>query len=133
MIMHEDIIQKGPIRNGCTTQEFQKFWKTPRERVSSSISGIHNGHYISAAKDTYLSKLTAILSSLPWQMGVAPQRWKKSLNVEIEKKQGVRRLDKLRTIVLLESDFNTGTKLIYNKRMLENARTHNLIPDAQYH
>ena len=65
MIMHEDVIQKGPIRNGCTTQEFQKFWKTPRERVSSSISGIHNGHYISAAKDTYLSKLTAILSSLP--------------------------------------------------------------------
>ena len=74
MKMNEDIIQNGPIRNGCTTTEFQKFWKTSREKVSSSISGIHNGHYISAAKDNYLSKLTAILSSLPWQMGVAPQR-----------------------------------------------------------
>ena len=44
----------------------------------------------------------------------------------------MRRLDELRTIVLLEADFNTGTKLIFNKRMLDNARQHNLIPDSQY-
>lgn len=96
------------------------------------MSGLHNGHYIAAAHDTYLSKLTATLSSLPWQMGVATERWTTSLNVEIEKRSEERRLDKLRTIHLLEADFNTETKLIFNKRMLANARNHNLIPEPQY-
>ena len=132
MKMDESILQNGAIRNGCTTKEFQQFWKKPREKISSSLSGLHNGHYIAAAQDTYLSRLTATLSSLPWQMGVPTRRWTTSLIVEIEKRSGERRLDKLRTIHLLEADFNTGTKLIFNKRMLGNARTHNLIPDPQY-
>lgn len=132
MRINDRVILQGPLRNGCTTREFQRFWKKRREKISSPMSGIHNGHYISAAQDDYLSKLTSILSSIPWTMGITPQRWMKSLNVEIEKKKGFRRLDKLRTIVLLEADFNTGTKMIYNKRMLDNSRQHDLIPDFQY-
>lgn len=65
-------------------------------------------------------------------MGIPTERWTTSLNVEIEKRSGERRLDKLRTIHLFEADFNTGTKLIFNKRMLRNARDHVLIPDPQY-
>ena len=56
----------------------------------------------------------------------------KLLNVERGKKKGVRRLDEPRTIVLLEADFNTGTKMIFNQRMLDNARQHDLILDSQY-
>lgn len=65
MEIDDRILQNGPLRNGCTTQEFQQLWKKPREKISSSISGLHNGHYIAAAQDDYLSRLTATLSSLP--------------------------------------------------------------------
>ena len=132
MKMDPRIAANGPIRNGTTTFEFKKFWKRSREKISSSRSGIHNGHYVAAAQDDYLAKLTSQLSSLPWIMGTTINRWKTSVNVELEKKKGEKRLDKLRTIHLLEADFNTGTKLIYNQRMLTNARKFNLIPDSQY-
>ena len=68
MKMDDRIIHHGPLHNGCTTREFQKNWRKPREKILSSMSGIHNGHNISAAQDNYLSKLTSTLSSLPWTM-----------------------------------------------------------------
>ena len=74
MKIDEKNLQSGSLRNGCTTHEFQQFWKKPREKISSSLSGIYNGYYIAAANDTYLSKLTATLSPLPWQMGVPTER-----------------------------------------------------------
>ena len=125
MKMDPRIAANGPLRNGATTFEFKKFWKRSREKISSSRSGIHNDHYIAAAQDDYLAKLTSQLFSLPWIMGTTINRWKASVNVELEKKKGEKRLDKLRTMHCLEADFNTGTKLIYNQRMLSNARKFN--------
>ena len=48
------------------------------------------------------------------------------------KKTGVRLLKKLRTIHLLEADYNTDTKLIFAKRMMASAMKLNQIPEAQY-
>ena len=55
-----------------------------------------------------------------------------SLNVALEKKVGVRLLSRLRTIHILESDFNTGYKLHIAQRTMDNALQHGIIPDAQY-
>ena len=55
-----------------------------------------------------------------------------SLNVAIEKKVGIRTLEKLRTIHLLEADYNTGTKHIFSNRAMHNALIHKQIPESQY-
>ena len=40
--------------------------------------------------------------------------------------------NKQRTIHLLEADFSEGCKIIFSKRMMENARIHQFIPEEQY-
>ena len=39
-----------------TKEKFQKYWKQAREKTSSSISTVHFGHYMAAAKSKKLSK-----------------------------------------------------------------------------
>ena len=92
------------------------------------MSGIHNGHYIAAAQNEYTGLVTSLLSSVPWEMGHTLDRWKTSLNVALEKIPGVRHISKVRTILLLESDYNTGTKHIYANRTMHNAAKHRQIP-----
>ena len=41
-------------------------------------------------------------------------------------------ITKLRSILLLEADFNSANKQIYGIQMLSNARRHNLIPEVIY-
>ena len=64
---------------------FNKFWRQGRKKISSSMSHIHNGHYIAATFSYFLSTITAHLSSLPWELGCTIKQWQKSLNVAIEK------------------------------------------------
>ena len=59
-------------------------------------------------------------------------RWMTSLNVALEKVAGVRLLSKLRTIHLLEADFNTATKLIFAQRTMDRALDTNQILQSQY-
>jgi hypothetical protein len=54
------------LRLSCeiTKEDFQQYWRKPRERTSSSISGLHYGHYKAAATDDTLSKIHALLTEL---------------------------------------------------------------------
>ena len=92
----------------------------------------HNGHYISSTLLLYLRMILAELASIPWEFSISLAWWRKSLNVALEKVRGVRLLSKLRTIHLLEADFNTGTKLIFAQRMMVHAYKHGQIPESQY-
>ncbi len=47
----------------------------------------------------------------------------------LEKTLGVTLVTKLQAILLMEGDFNTHTKIIYSVRMLNNAHTHNFMPE----
>ena len=66
-------------------KNYNKFWKQGMEKISSSMSLIHNGHYIAATFSAFLSTLTAHLASIPWEIGYTLARWQKSLNVAIKK------------------------------------------------
>ena len=50
----------------------------------------------------------------------------------LEKLQGCTLLTKLRAILLMEADFNHLHKDIFGYRMLENARSHGLMPDENF-
>ena len=47
--MDDSIRQAKPVEISTTFDTYKKFWKKKRENISSSMSGIHNGHYIAAA------------------------------------------------------------------------------------
>ncbi len=47
----------------------------------------------------------------------------------LEKVKGCSLVSKLRSILLMEVDFNCASKILYGLRMLDNAQQHALMPD----
>ncbi len=60
------------------------------------------------------------------------ERWSRGLSVMLEKTLGVTLVTKLRTILLMEGDFNAANKMVYGVRMLNSARDHNLMPEELF-
>lgn len=54
---------------------FQYYWKRAKERMSSSYSKLHFGHYKAAAKSKLLSEVQALKLSLFTKTGTSPERW----------------------------------------------------------
>ena len=127
-----DVMNAPEVNTTTYMEDFCSFWKAGREKIVSSMSKIHNGHYIAATTSIFLATITTTLCSIPWEIGETLKRWRYSLNVALEKKLGIRLLDKLRTIHLLEADYNTGRILIFAQRMMDNAAKLHQIPESQY-
>ena len=82
---------------------FSHSWKQMKERTSSR--GLHFGHFRAATEYDDIMEIHYRMAEIPFRTGYVPQRWKKANNVMILKKEGVSDLDRLRTLVLFESDF----------------------------
>jgi hypothetical protein len=91
------------------TQEiWQQKWKKKKEETSSSVSGLHFGHYISGAHSDEISDFHALKTSLAIVHGISLGRWSKGLCVMLEKVLGVKLITKLHAILLMEADFNAS-------------------------
>lgn len=89
-----------------TTEDFQDYWQTANERISSSFSGLHFGHYKAASFDRVLSSMHAAKLSACARKGLPLARWGRGVTVLLEKICGYNYVHKLRAICLLEADFN---------------------------
>jgi hypothetical protein len=120
------------IEDWVHRQDFQKWWSTAREATESSKSRLHFGRYKAGASDKVISQLHATSLNTIREIGVAPDRWRQSITVLLEKVFGVRLIDKLRAICLLEADFNWLNKLIFAHRLEQHCRKHGLVPAEQF-
>ena len=68
------LVGDGKVDVIITKEDFQHFWKRAKERMSSSISTQHFGHYCAAAKSDYLSEVHAKKLSLISKTGSPPER-----------------------------------------------------------
>jgi len=91
-------------------EEFNRGWRKAREQTASSPSKVHFGHYMAGTFNPTIAILTAKMAELPQMQGISLKRWKKGLNVLLEKIPGNCNLDKLHIIVLFEADFNYNNK-----------------------
>ena len=123
---------KVPIPNKISIDEFRDYWRKVRERTSSSPSGRHFGQWKAIARNRELSSIFTKLTSLPVETGYSPKRWCQRLECSLEKKGKRLRPDELRTIVLLEADYNQCLKLIFGIRMMRNAEHSTEYPAAQF-
>lgn len=115
-----------------TKDDFQEYWNKAREATSSSKSDIYFWHYMAAARSDKLSLLHAAKLTLAAKLGITLDRWHSALTVLLEKSFGCILINKLRAICLLEADYNWLMKLIFAKRMMDNARTKGIVPDEQF-
>ena len=91
-------------------QDFKTRWRNVKERTSSI--GPHIGHYKAATQHDGLSRLFHLKSEIPLLGEFAPSSYKKGLDVMILKKVNSTDIDKLRTVVLFESEANHTNKWI---------------------
>jgi hypothetical protein len=79
-----------------------------------------------------VSYLQALQANLVVKRGIVLERWSNGLSVMLEKIFGCLLITKLRSILLMEADFNVTNKVIYGVRMLANVRKYKLMPEEVY-
>jgi hypothetical protein len=130
----QEIIQ--PI---ITEADFKSALKCVPEKTASSLSGCGVHHYKACAEgsedgltDIQLAIHAAMMTVL-LATGFCPERWKKEIDVMLEKIPGVVRSNKLRIIQLLEADLNQVLRIAFAKNIAKLAQKNKgIISDHQY-
>lgn len=99
-------------RRFISTEDNTKAWKRAKEKTAAGISGLHFGMFKAHILRPKLSALDASMRSLAYMTGFSYNRWKKGVDVQLLKKKKDYRAEKLRTILLLEADFNMNNKAL---------------------
>ena len=126
------IVPKDSVRIKITKEEHRGHWRKAKEETSSSKSGYHFGHYKAGSLSEYIDHFHALKATLVLHHGLVLERWSQGLSVMLQKLFGCTLITKLRSILLMEADFNSANKQIYGIRMLGNARQYNLMPEEVY-
>jgi len=92
------------IVNGETPEDFKQFWTKVNEFTSSSLSGVHYGHYKAAIQDPQSTNVLALQLTVITRSGIPPESWSVGLQVMLGKVAGVCLVEKLRAIQLYEAD-----------------------------
>ena len=113
------------IKDVISGEEWSDGWRRQKEEISSSFSfsGLHFGHYKSGSFSQTISHLHAMKSSVAFRNGTPLEQWKSGLAVMLEKQANCTLVKKLRSILLMEADFNFCNKAVFGKRMMERVRT----------
>jgi hypothetical protein len=117
------------IPSDITTEDHQKFWRGMDPRKGCEPSDLNHAHYKVASKEPLLAQFDASLRQLPYKHGFAPDGWVKMTAVQLRKKLDLILVHKLRTIVLMSSQFNTNNKKLGRDVMHHAEELHLLPPD----
>ena len=100
-----------------STDDHVASWKRTKEYTSSGISGLHFGMYKAQSKDPEIAAYDASRRSVMYCTGSYYPRWNTGVDVMLLKASGDTRAHKLRTILLLEADFNMNCKKLGREGM----------------
>ena len=78
-----------------TLDEYKFYWKKVKERIASSYSGLHVGHYKAAAYNDSLATLHCVKLNEMARRGLPLKRWGRGVTVLLEKVVGEIYIDKL--------------------------------------
>ena len=125
-------IPKDSVNSTISREVWEAHWRKTKEGTSSSLSGRHFGHYKAGLRSPYISYLQSLHSTLAMKKGIVLNRWAKGLSVMLEKIYGCSLITKLRSILLMEADFNATNKRIFGIEMMENVRRYKLMPEEVF-
>jgi hypothetical protein len=121
-----------------TTEDFISCFGCVAEKIPSSPSDRHVGHYLLCIdlKDelsVLLAAVHAAMMSIPLAEGVCPERWRQAIDIMLEKIPGVPRINKLIIIQLLEADLNQVLRSVFARNISKLAQdTPGIISEHQY-
>ena len=99
-------------RRRITTDDHIRAFRKAKERTSAGMSNLHFGMFKAHTKRRKLAEFDATLRSIAYTTGYSFKRWKRGLDVQLLKRAKQWAATKLRTILLLEADFNMNNKAL---------------------
>ncbi len=126
------MVPKDSLNLLITRHDWRRQWKGRRESTSSLESGLHFGHYKAGCNSDYITHFHALKATLIINRGIVLDRWVRGLSVMLEKIFGCALITKLRSILLMEADFNSTNKIIYGQPMLQTVRRYRLMLEEIY-
>jgi hypothetical protein len=115
-----------------TPEDFKCFWQKVNEFTSSSMSGVHYGHYKEAIQDDTISAALALQLTVIARSGIPPESWSIGLQVMLEKIAGVCLAEKLRAIQLHEADFNCYNQFNFGRQAMQTLTESGHIPEELF-
>jgi hypothetical protein len=109
--------------------QFKQAWKARTEKTASGK--LHFGHYKAGLQEELISLAHFIFAEIPFRSGYSPLRWQQATQVMILKKAGIWDVNKLRTIVLFEADYNHNNGHLA-RSMMHHAVDNHLLAKEQY-
>jgi Reverse transcriptase (RNA-dependent DNA polymerase) len=126
-----ETIQHFTKKQTIPIEQYTHMWRRSREYTSTGVSTLHFGHFKASINDPQLANFDLWFLNLTLSTGYNLSRWQKAIDVMIPKKTNSLRVDKLRTIVLMEPDFNFFNKII-GKWVMANAEGAGSIATEQF-
>ena len=137
------VAREGAIGTRVSTEEWVCGWNRMSESTASAPGSGHYGHYKTASlaarlpvdhedHTKVLATLYASMWSLPLLHGFSPKRWQSCVDAILEKIPGKPMLEKLRIIMLYEADFNYVLKLVWGKKLVQNAEKHQSLGECNH-
>ena len=124
-------IESVPAVDYVDIEDHIRGWKKQKANTGSDTDGLTFSHYKAASKERDISKFDANIRSLPYKYGFSPKNWQTITDVEILEKTGVHDIEKMRTIQLMNAEFNMNNKKL-GKDMMRVAERNKTIPREQY-
>lgn len=101
-----------------------------KEKTGAAPTGLHFGQ-CATALNKHVAEFMASHASILWKCGYTYQQWKKGTDIEITKKSNSWKTSELRTIVLLDSQFNFGNKVM-SRRISKAAEMKQCFAEEQF-
>ena len=118
------------LPSAFSVEEFQGMWRVAREKTSSA-GNIHFGHMKAIATDNFLSQVMTWVMSIPMLTGFSPELYQQMTACFLEKKPGVFRINKMRTIWLIDCIFSSSCKILA-RRTYRAATKHNQLAKEDF-
>ena len=124
------MVNPDKLKNAIISlQDYRKGWSKIKERTASGE--LHIGHFKAGVQHKEIGWVHFQMSMIPMATGYSPKRWQKGIDVMLLKEPEVYLLEKLRTIVLYEADFNQENKRL-GRDAMQLALEENKIADEQF-
>ena len=107
-------------------------WRKAREFTATGPSGLTFSHFMVATHDPLLASFDVTMANIPYATGYSPLRWQSGTDVMIPKSTASLRVDKLRTILLLDPEFNQDNKMLGQSLMSQAEQFSHQMPAEQY-
>jgi signal recognition particle subunit SEC65 len=137
--LREHPVVKRIVNPIVTPEDFTSCFKYAPEKTASSYSGRSVPHYKACSQikeegiGELLASVHATVMTVPLDAGFFPERWRKAINVVLEKIPGVIPTNKLRIIQLLEADLNQVLRSAFARNISKLAQDkYGIISEHQY-